>query len=449
MTVSSKTIRYALTGALAGALLAGTAYAGNPVKDSARNAEKAQAALVKGQAGKAVGYAEDAVAGNPGDAGLRALLGQAYLRAGRFESAAVMLEEARQLGDAGSRTALSLALAQIGGGQAREAVALLDASRETIPADDLGLAYALAGETGRGVAILSDAIRAGEPSPKLRQNLAYAYALDSRWREARLMMQQDVPADQIDARISEWASRATPEAYRTRVAAMVSAPVIGDTGRPERLALVAPASAEQVAVAEAPAAEPVVAAAPAAELPPVSGDDVPPSFALTSPAQSAPPAEPPPENFANAFAAPTMTSQAIIQTIPVQAAPVQATPVRAVRAARVAARPAAAASATGGTHLVQLGSFSSEANARRAWTIFTSRNANLRNYRLTISPVVVRGKNFWRVAAAGFNAGSASSMCGTVKARGGACFAYASTRPMKSDAVRYADAGGSLRARRR
>jgi hypothetical protein len=38
---------------------------------------------------------------------------------------------------------------------------------------------------------------------------------------------------------------------------------------------------------------------------------------------------------------------------------------------------------------------------------------------------VVHGRNFWRVAAAGFNAGGASGMCSSVKARGGVCFAYA------------------------
>jgi hypothetical protein len=45
---------------------------------------------------------------------------------------------------------------------------------------------------------------------------------------------------------------------------------------------------------------------------------------------------------------------------------------------------------------------------------------------MTITPAVVNGKNFWRVAAAGFNARSALGMCSSVKARGGACFAYTS-----------------------
>ena len=58
----------------------------------------------------------------------------------------------------------------------------------------------------------------------------------------------------------------------------------------------------------------------------------------------------------------------------------------------------------------------------------TARNAELRNYRMVITPAVVNGRNYWRVAAAGFNASRATSLCSSVKGRGGACFAYAATR---------------------
>lgn len=452
-TVTSKALRYALTGAVAGALLAGTASADSLSKADAkadRAVAEAQAALAKGQAGKAIGPAEAAVTARPQDPALRALLGNAYLRTGRFESAAATLDEARQLGDAGLRTALGLALAQIGAGRPRDAVALLDASREVIGADDLGLAYALAGEPDRGIAILTDAVRASEPTPKLRQNLAYALALGGHWREARVMMMQDVPLDKIDDRISNWASTSQPEQFRVRVASMVGAPVVADSGRPEALALAAPAqSAAQVAVAEAPA--------PASELPAIADNDVPQSMAFVpfAPAPAAP--APAAQTFAAAFTAPASVSQPMVQTFPVATpAPVRSTMRVAVKASMFKAPVSQAAPrATGGTHLVQLGSFSSEANARRAWGLFTRRDASLRNYRLTITPVVVRGKNFWRVAAAGFNASSAGSMCSSVKSRGGACFAYAAGRPMRTDlaAPRYADAGTGAgaggRARRR
>ena len=96
-----------------------------------------------------------------------------------------------------------------------------------------------------------------------------------------------------------------------------------------------------------------------------------------------------------------------------------------VRVALPAAKPYALRN---GSHLVQLGSFASAQGARRGWGIMTSRNPQLRNYRMVITPAVVNGRNYWRVAAAGFNAGGASSLCSSVRGRGGACFAYAATR---------------------
>jgi hypothetical protein len=109
------------------------------------------------------------------------------------------------------------------------------------------------------------------------------------------------------------------------------------------------------------------------------------------------------------------------------------------------------AAVKGGTHLVQLGSFSSEANARRAVGILTSRSPELRGYQMTITPAVVNGRNFWRVAAAGFTGNTASSLCSGLKSRGSACFAYAANKAPAGQ-VQPAFAvnlgGGPARARR-
>jgi hypothetical protein len=113
-------------------------------------------------------------------------------------------------------------------------------------------------------------------------------------------------------------------------------------------------------------------------------------------------------------------------------------------------RVAAAAPAAAGSHLVQLGSFSSQQGARRAWGILAARNPELKNTRMTITPAVVHGKNFWRVAAAGLNSGGASGLCSTVKTRGGVCFAYAPTATRAvAPGTPQRDAGGPMRARRR
>ena len=241
-----RTVQYVVCTAIAAALVSGCASSGGLAMGSSSKAANAQS---ESAGSEAVAKAERLVAKSPQDAALRAELGQAYLMAGRFESAITTFSDARHLGDESVRTALSLALAYGGAGQNDRAVSILDQWRDSIPASDLGLALALAGETGRGVTVLSEALRAGQDTPKLRQNLAYAYALDGRWREARLMAAQDVPGNELDARISEWATMGRPGDYRKRVAGTLGAPVRADTGQPASLALARPDTAPVEAVA--------------------------------------------------------------------------------------------------------------------------------------------------------------------------------------------------------
>jgi len=427
MNSGRKALSFALCGALAAAMLAGTASAG---KSSGDDGKAARAALARGKVDRAIELAERAVAADPRNAATRLVLAQAYLKAGRFDSASATFNDALDLGDNSARTALSLALSNVAAGRSREAVAILDDWRSSVPASDLGLAYALAGETGRGVAILSDKLRSGENSPKLRQNLAYAYALDGRWSEARAMMAMDVPAGELDQRLSLWAASARPEDYQRRVATLLSVPVVADGGQPAQLALNSQPAPEQAAAEAVPAqdfqAAPVADAAPA---------DAPFGGAQSSPSPQ----------FSQAFSASSAAPAPVVQPVP----RFSASAVKQVRAVPVRADGSPVRQrATGGTHLVQLGSFSSEQAARRAWGIFTRRNPELRNFRMTITPVVVHGRNFWRVAAAGLGNGSARSLCSTVKGRGGDCFAYAAINPPPSD-DRLRGRSGPQFARRR
>ncbi|HKX80393.1 MAG TPA: tetratricopeptide repeat protein [Novosphingobium sp.] len=412
-------VRNVVCTALAAALIAGVASVSLEPAEAASTAS----AVVGKKVAKIILKAEQAVRKAPQSVAARTTLAQAYLTSGRFESAVTTFDDAMRLGDTSPRTALSLALAQIGAGDKRAAVATLDAWGDTIPAGDLGLALALAGETGRGVTMLSDALRAGEDTPKLRQNLAYAYALDGRWGEAKVMAAQDLPADQVDTRIAEWAMQGKPEDYRARVAAMLGAPMVSDPGQPQQLALNAnPAKAPAPVAASAPVAK-------TAELAPIEQGG---SFWLAE----APRPEPVVETVAVPAPQPAYNPvpEAVRAVAPVAAprtAP-KAAPKTAKASAAAPAKPAAARAPemSFGTHMVQLGSFSTEANARRAWKIFTARDPKLKNYKMAITPAIVRGKQYWRVAASGFDGGSARSMCSTVKSRGGACFAYAVARPL-------------------
>ena len=454
---SNRVIGLAVTTAMAGALLSGCTT--NAAPPAAQSASRAEQALDAGKAGKAIRNAEAAVLAEPRNAAYRAMLGSAYLDAGRFSSAATSFDDAMQLGDHSARTALSLALALAGEGKHPQAAALLNEWEGEIATADLGLALALAGQPERGVHLMGNAIRNGDNTPKMRQNLAYAYALAGRWREARLMAAQDVPADQLGARIEEWAMMAQPEAWQQRIAALLDVPAAAsDAGQPVQLALSNNPSIDQLAeqatalaAADVPAPAPAAfAEAPSAELPPLAVANAVPERAMpVTPANFEAAFAPPAPTAPTAPVAGPVSEQAlsfvqtpVVQAVPVSPASRNAGPVtqdaqRFVQAAAAPARPtapartAARASQRGESgHLIQLGSFTSEQGARRAWKIYTQRYPELAGHQMVLSEAVVRGKHYWRVSAGGFGKSSSTSMCGKVKASGEGCFAYAEGRPM-------------------
>ena len=420
-------IGFAVTSALAGALLSGCAT--NAAPPATLSAAQAEQALASGKHRQAIEHAEAAVLAEPHNAAYRAVLGSAYLDAGRFASAETSFNDAVQLGDTSARTALSLSLALSAQGKYDESAALLNSRESEIATADLGLALALAAQPERGIHLMGNAIRGGENTAKMRQNLAFSYALAGRWREARLMAAQDVPANQINHRIEEWARMASPEAWHVRVAGLLQVPAgVSDAGQPVQLALAnnptidqLAAEATAVAVADTIELAPLaVAAAPVNELP---------AAPAAAPARAETPVAARSSAFQAAFAAAPSTPVAQDAARFASAPVVQAVPARATNA--VAERSAArAAPQADGTHLVQLGSFSSEQGAKRAWSIYVRQYPELAGHDMVISEAVVRGKRYWRVSAAGFGRSSSSAMCGRVKARGAGCFAYAEGRPL-------------------
>ncbi|MGB7408030.1 MAG: SPOR domain-containing protein, partial [Pontixanthobacter sp.] len=252
IAIENRAIVLAVTTALASTMLASCST--SSAAPASASANMAQGALAKGKTSKAVTHAEASVQAEPRNASYRAMLGAVYLEAGRFSSAARSFADAMELGDDSSRTALSYALAEIGAGQHRDALTVLDDYRSSIDPSDLGLALSLAGRPEQGAHVLGNALRNGQNNAKMRQNLAYSYALMGNWRAARLMAAEDVPADEVGKRISEWAQLTGPQNFRARVAALLDVPMVVDAGQPARLALSNNPSIDQMAdaiVAEA------------------------------------------------------------------------------------------------------------------------------------------------------------------------------------------------------
>ncbi|WP_394730822.1 SPOR domain-containing protein [Altererythrobacter sp. GH1-8] len=420
-TIIAPKVALAVTTALASVVLAGCTTGGAAPR-AETSFSKAQTALAKGEADQAVVHAEAAVQAEPRNASYRAMLGAAYLESGRFQAAATSFGDAMDLGDRDPRTVLSYALAETALGNSKGAASVLLERQDDIDPADLGLALALAGEADRGVSILSDALRAGQDSAKLRQNLAYSYALQGNWRAARVMAAQDVPADQLDDRISQWARMGKPEDYQTRVATLLNVTPTYDAGQPTYLALSNhPAHAEMVAEA-------------AAELPAQDAAPQPVSFAESrmdaQPAAVAAPAAQP-ARIASAPAKIRYVSNPVIQQInsDYQERRASAKPRSSNRlvASSSQRRMASNADNATDTHLVQLGSFSSRKSAENAWSIYQKRYPNLSGHDMVITEAKVHGKTYFRVAAAGFGKNGAQAMCGKVKASGEGCFAYASS----------------------
>ncbi len=428
----------AVTTALAGLALAGCTTSAAPRADL--SFADAQTALKKGQAERAITHAEAAVLAEPRNPGYRALLGAAYMEAGRFQSAATSFGDALDLGDEDSRTVLSFALAKTALGEGKAAVSVLDEYARVIDPADLGLAYALAGQPERGVHVLLNAVRGSEEAtPKLRQNLAYAYALAGNWRMARVMAAEDVPADKLDARMTEWATMSAPEHFQQRVAAMLDVTPRIDSGQPQRLAL-ANFPAQEVLVAQAAAqaevpqlAEAAPASAPVVEAPapqPAAKAKQTVAQAFSEPAATPQPeARPTPVAALAEAAGIRYISEPVVQQLPARS------PAAAPRAAASSQRRMAATAApvvndkAANTHLVQLGAYDSKVEAERGWTVLKRKFPQLKDHDVVITEAVVNGRTFWRVAAAGFGAMSARGMCGTVKSAGRGCFAYAATNP--------------------
>lgn len=397
------------------------------VKSADRAAKKAGKFLDKGDAARGLAYAEAAVEAAPASADMRLLLGRAYLANGRFLSAERSYIDAIELGGATPRNVISLALARIGQGKVGQATSLLNTYRADLPVADYGLAMALAGEADISVNVLTDAIRTSSADARTRQNLALAYALAGNWKGAKIMALQDLAEPQAQQRIAEWALIARPGAYQERVASILDVTPQADPGQPERLALnaaAAPVSAEAVAP-EAMTAEPAelaaVGPAPAAgsrstfdpeqnrveESKSVRRADVPASTAAAKPAAS-------PVN-------PVETAAKVEK--PAVSAPAKPRQVAMVDSKSVEApEPKRARSMPSGTHLVQLGAFSTPQNARAAWDKLSARHKGLGSFQSASSMVTINGKTLYRLAAVGFgNESSAKSFCSQIKAERGAC----------------------------
>lgn len=455
--MNSKTIKFAISALAIGATMvactpASTKYGISSAPKAAGGSEaraaaayaKAQAEARSGSLDAALRHAESAVEQSPRDVAYRMLLADLYMKDGRFQSAETTFEDVLALDSGNVRAGLSVALARIALGRPGAAIGQLDEMGSAAPAD-LGLAYALAGETTRAVEILEPAARSPEATARVRQNLALAYALAGDWQKARTTAAQDVSPDQLGARMEHWARLAQPRDASFQVATLLGVTPKADEGQPVRLAL---APAEGAAYAAADIAAPALGGPVAA---PVTVPEAAPEPAAAEsevqlaaqepawvPAPQAEPAEvPAPPVYSLPPAKPASTPALVRDSAPaIQAA------VRSVSAAPAVARAPRRAAAGPGRYAVQLGAFSSAAAVERAWSQADRRFGFAGRQPLSTTVTLPKG-TFHRLSVAGFGTrGEADGLCRSIRAKGGSCF----VRSVAGDApLRFASRRASTR----
>ena len=372
-------------------------------------ATRAMAALNSNNVPMAIDFAEKAVSKTPNDAGFRALLGSAYFAGGRFKSAEAAYKDSLALYSNQPQVVLKLALVEIAQGKNAEALSFLEAGRDVVDAADYGLAVALAGRPDAAIDVLKSAASAPDADARVRQNLALAYALAGDWTNARTVAAQDVPGDQLDARIHQWMQMATPGSGSTAVASLVGVtPAAVDPGQPVQLALRKGGDTQMAQQVPAPAPVPApqpeqqVAVAPLPPAPPVAAP-APVEMAAAAPAPEAVPFVNVPAKRAKApKAAKVQTASATAQKAPVHLA---------------------ALSRGKSTAVVQLGSYSNAKSVLAAWNGAARRYRALQAYAPMSARFASAKGVFYRLSVKGFGStNEAVALCSSVRRSGGSCF---------------------------
>ena len=435
-----------------------------PQKAAALAAQQATKLLAKRKFADAVEKAEVAVAAMPNVAEYRALLGQAYLSSGRFQSAETTLGDAVSLDPANARAGLNLALAQIANARSDRALATLDVYRDRLSPADFGLALALAGDLSGATSVLEGAVRAPEADARTRQNLALAYALSNRWREARIMAAQDLSGDALYGRMTEWAALSMPSSASQQVAGLLKVTPSADPGQPQQLALAhgsdvqvalaAPAPAKPEAPVAAPSDEPApvfeVAEAPApvvavAEPTPAPAPVVAAAEPIPAPAPVVALAEPAPAPVSVPTATPAATEMAAAKPAPLIRAASKPIKQVVVPASTVALAQTARAfhPVQSGNYVVQLGAFSSASRSEVAWRGAVGRYRDLNSYTAATARVQVNNGTLYRLSVSGFTSRAvAGQVCARIKAAGGDCFVRAAAGDTP---LQWASNGGGMR----
>lgn len=177
----------------------------------------------------AVTAAEQAFRQQPDNSDIQFKLGRAYLMAGRYLSAWQCLNKLVLRDPYNEKARLYMGLAAIGSNNKTAAQSILSPITKVSPVD-LGLALTLAGQPTEAIKRMEPLLSTPSNSARLRQNLAFAYAMAERWNDASKMAGQDLSADQVNARLSQWSRVIREKNGAVQLQAFIGVPPAKDYG---------------------------------------------------------------------------------------------------------------------------------------------------------------------------------------------------------------------------
>ena len=292
--------------------------------------------------------------------------------------------------------------------------------------------------TASAVSVLEHAARAVGADARVRQNLALAHALQGDWTAAKTVAAQDVPADQLNARIQQWMTFATPARASDQVAALTGVtPAASDPGQPSRLALapqetrtaaadpvfVPVAEPEPIMVAEAPAPLPTPAAYSAvADTQPAMAVVDEPVVAAPQPVVEAPKPQPEPVAIEAVVPKPQPKRVAAKVSTPKPSLSPRAASLSEGRPA--VTRAAFPKIARGDSQsVVQIGAYASRSFVGVAWGNLSKKYPALRGYTPSTARFASDKGTVFRLSVQGFASdGDARDFCEALQRAGGKCF---------------------------
>ena len=319
---------------------------------------------------------------------------------------------------------MKLVLVSIAMGRGTNALATLDQLRAVADPADVGLAMALAGQPGNAIALLDEAARRPGADGRTRQNLALAHALAGDWINARAIAAQDIPANEVDARMAAWMTLAGPRNPAQQIASLIGVTQsAGDPGQPVRLAL--RDGGPQMA-ASTPAPQPVAAVEtpvdPAVAQPTQMAETTvfeDPAFAAPSPVPAD--ASVAPSVELAEIGPPAMRLPDVAQTLDALRREPVALSNRLPRVAEL--RRAAEVRFGKSKVVVQIGAYGSPSKLQLGWTKLARRHAALGRYTPTTARFVAPIGTVYRLSLKGFASDrEARGMCAELKRSGAACF---------------------------